>query len=669
VDSCKLILFFFALHLSAYTQQPVVLSEAAIETQAEIQSGSEGDEIIDPGLDYFLNLNANDIAELLNSPILSQVQAQALIAHRQKFGMVLCVEELQVCGFDTAHLRKIKPFVYCGRPIVDEQFKFSSLLAASRSEVLLRFRRNLQDKIGFAEDGNYPFYRGDPNQIMFRYRMRAGNYFSAGIVMEKDPGEQAFASSNGGRMDYFSWHVFVRPNRIIRTLYFGDYQFQFGQGLVAWNGLSLGKSVEVSQFYRRGMGFRPYASAGESGFNRGIASSIAIKNWSIDVWTSYRKLDGSLIPSDTAFTSFEVSSVNESGLHRTYDEIRKKASLSNISSGIHLQWEKKRLRNEWTLHQQYFDYPLWAGDDPYEIYDAAGKNFLNAGWAMRYLFNNASFYSEIALDKQQDKAMIFGMILMPDSRWTISLHYRNYDRAYQCIGCDGLREGSKTQNEKGILSGINWQMHQQLRLQAYLDQFVFPWLRYSTAGPSEGKEWLTQLTYTPSRTTEIYFRFKNEIKSNDVDYNGYDVPKASEKTNFRINVQWMYTKNWEFQSRCEWVQLKQETSNSGGVLYFQEVRYKPLGKPYSFAIRWSMFDTDSYDTRIYTYEQDMVGAFSLPAYSDRGDKYYVLIRYRLMKGLDVWLRYSRSVFLQAATKPALEPEVREEFKMQLRWQF
>jgi len=174
--------------------------------------------------------------------------------------------------------------------------------------------------------------------------------------------------------------------------------------------------------------------------------------------------------------------------------------------------------------------------------------------------------------------------------------------------------------------------------------------------------WLAELLLKPER-------IKNEIKSNDVDYNGYDVPKASEKTNFRINVQWMYTKNWEFQSRCEWVQLKQETSNSGGVLYFQEVRYKPLGKPYSFAIRWSMFDTDSYDTRIYTYEQDMVGAFSLPAYSDRGDKYYVLIRYRLMKGLDVWLRYSRSVFLQAATKPALEPEVKEEFKMQLRWQF
>ena len=237
-----------------FAQSPITLSETAIETQAELQANSDGEEIIDPGQDYYLNLNANDIAEIVGSPILSAAQAQALISHRQKYGILIAVEELQVTGaFDTAYLQKIKPFVFCGKPLVDEQFQFSNLLGSAKHELLLRFRRRLEDKLGFADDGNYPFYRGDPNQIMFRYRMRAGNYFSAGIVMEKDPGEVLFASYNGGRMDFFSWHVFVRPNRFVKTIYFGDYQFQFGQGLVAWNGLSLGKSVDVNQFFRRGM--------------------------------------------------------------------------------------------------------------------------------------------------------------------------------------------------------------------------------------------------------------------------------------------------------------------------------------------------------------------------------------------------------------------------------
>ena len=104
-------------------------------------------------------------------------------------------------------------------------------------------------------------------------------------------------------------------------------------------------------------------------------------------------------------------------------------------------------------------------------------------------------------------------------------------------------------------------------------------------------------------------------------------------------------------------------------MFFQEVRYKPLGRPYSLAVRWSMFQTDSYETRIYSYEQDMVGSFSLPAYSDEGHKYYFLLRYRLLKGLDVWIRYSRSIIVQNVAIQDVDISPKEELKTQLRWQF
>ncbi len=128
-------------------------------------------------------------------------------------------------------------------------------------------------------------------------------------------------------------------------------------------------------------------------------------------------------------------------------------------------------------------------------------------------------------------------------------------------------------------------------------------------------------------------------------------------------------KNWEFQSRCEWVGLQQTVGKSNGLLFYQEVRYKPLGKPYSLAVRWSLFQTDSYETRIYTYEQDMAGSFSLPAYSDQGNKYYILLRYRIMKGIDLWIRYARSVFMQNATSQEIDLAPKEEVKVQVRWQF
>ena len=100
--------------------------------------------------------------------------------------------------------------------------------------------------------------------------------------MEKDAGENLLSRNNGGRMDYFSWHVYVKPERLVETIVVGDYQVQFGQGLVAWQGLSLGKSSEVQQFFRRGAGIRPYSSSGESGFNRGLAFTLLKNNWKFD---------------------------------------------------------------------------------------------------------------------------------------------------------------------------------------------------------------------------------------------------------------------------------------------------------------------------------------------------------------------------------------------------
>lgn len=648
---------------------PVPLREEMVETQQEAVAGSVAQELADPEEIWMLDLNAEDMAEIVASPLLNPEQGAAILRHREQFGRFIAVEELQVSGaFDADEIRKLKPFLRCGKPLVDAHFHFNEIMASAHHEALVRMRRVLQEKEGFSGDGIYPFYKGDPNQINFRYRMQAGRYFSAGFVIEKDAGETLLSKNNGGRMDFFSWHVFLKPERLIETIAIGDYQVQYGQGLVAWSGISLGKSSEVQQFYRRGLGIRPYSSSGEAEFKRGIAVSMAVQKWKLDLWTSYRNLDASLFPADTNFTSFLVSSINESGLHRTAEEVQHKAVLSHFMTGAHLQWQNQRLRNEITFQYQHFGFPLWPGDDPYEKYDPSGSRFANAGWAWRYLLPNATFFSELAADAEFNPALVSGVLFMPDRQWTISLHYRNYSRSYQCIGCDALREGSKTQNEKGFLSGIAWQITNKLKWQAYLDYFNFPWLRYTTTAPASGKEWLTQFTYVPARGTEIYLRFKQDEKPNDELIYERKIPLPVSQRNIRFHLRWMYGKNWEMQTRIEKVLVMGSGAIQQGTMCYQECRYKPLGKRYSFAVRWSVFNTDSYDARIYTYEQDMSGAFSLPAYSGKGYRYYFLFRYRLLKGLDIWLRFSSSVFPESTNTP--DPiENRDEVKAQIRWQF
>ena len=663
------VMFMVGTHCVA---QQVPEQEAAIETQQELVEtiGSAEIPLPDDVGDWMVDLNATDAAEILQSPLFTSDQAQAILRHRTMFGRFLQTEELQVLNeFDTAVIRRIKPHLLCGKPILDERFRPSEVLALAKHECTFRLRRNPNDKAGFNSDGQFPFFTGDPNQVYLRYRLQAGNYLSAGLVMEKDAGERMFARANGGRMDFFSWHVFLRPNTRIRQLAIGDYQVQFGQGLVAWNGISLGKSTEVHQVYRRGVGLRPYSSAGEFGYYRGLAIAAGGKRNTVHGWLSYRKLDASLFPVDTTFTIFQVSSILSSGLHRTWDEIGKKAVLGQWVAGAHWQREHQRWRHELTSQYTGYEYPLWPGDDPYEVYDPSGKHFFVFGYAGRYMLPNGSFYMEAAMDKEGHPGLLAGLVLLPDRTFTISLQGRYYARNFHSPAADALREGSSVRNEQGLFTGFTWQLHQQCRLQGYLDIFRFPWLRYTTAGPVNGKEWLLQFTWVPSRTTELYVRFRQEEKPADAAEEKFKIPGEGLRRNLRFHTQWIAGRHLEWSLRCEWVQQQQQMMTGSGILFYQEARYKPMGKPYSIAARWSVFKTTGYESRIYSYEQDMAGAFSLPAYSGEGSRWYLLIRYRLMKGVDGWVRYAVTMYRKSdAGLSEIVPPSRE-VKVQIRWQF
>ena len=73
-----------------------------------------------------------------------------------------------------------------------------------------------------------------------------------------------------------------------------------GQGLILWQGLSFNKSSEVMGIKNQSTVLRPYSSAAEYYFNRGIGLTIRKGKIESTVFGSMRKLDG-----------------NSSGYHRT----------------------------------------------------------------------------------------------------------------------------------------------------------------------------------------------------------------------------------------------------------------------------------------------------------------------------------------------------------------
>src|SRR3546814_1029555 len=74
--------------------------------------------------------------------------------------------------------------------------------------------------------------------------------------------------------DFYSAHLLLKPSRgVFKKIVLGDYLLQFGQGLVLWNGFSLGKGPAALNIARQGRGIRAHSSAGESYFFRGLATT------------------------------------------------------------------------------------------------------------------------------------------------------------------------------------------------------------------------------------------------------------------------------------------------------------------------------------------------------------------------------------------------------------
>jgi hypothetical protein len=81
-----------------------------------------------------------------------------------------------------------------------------------------------------------------------------------------------------------------------------------------------------------------------------------------------------------------------------------------------------------------------------------------------------------------------------------------------------------------------------------------------------------------------------------------------------------------------------------GYLMFQDILLRPEEFPLSVSFRYALFSTDGWDSRIYAYENDVLYAFSVPAYFERGQRFYFMLKTDAFKNPKIWLRFARTVY-------------------------
>ncbi|MBK6540503.1 MAG: hypothetical protein IPG10_04295 [Flavobacteriales bacterium] len=90
-------------------------------------------------------------------------------------------------------------------------------------------------------------------------------------------------------------------------------------------------------------------------------------------------------------------------------------------------------------------------------------------------------------------------------------------------------------------------------------------------------------------------------------------------------------------------------------------------------LRAALFDTDSYDARLYAYENDLIGVFSIPPYYGRGMRWYAMVRLTPLRRVDVWVRYGAFIFQDqdriSSGLQEISGDTRSDLKLQVRWRF
>ena len=285
-------------------------------------------------------------------------------------------------------------------------------------------------------------------------------------------------------------------------------------------------------------------------------------------------------------------------------------------------------------------------------------------------------FGEAATTQAGYKAFVNGLLISTSSLVDMSVVYRNISPGYQSLYTSAFTENTFPTNEKGFYTGITVKPTTAWRIDAYADFYEFPWLKYRVDAPTRGSDYLIQATYKPNKQVEMYSRYRTESKS--INYNPEEfilspvVPKP--RQNWRNQVSYKVNPSLTLRNRTElvWFDRKGDQPEEGFLTYFDCI-IKPMLKKYSGSVRVLYFETDSYNSRLYTFENDVLNSFSIPVFYDKGYRYYINLNYDVSKKLSVWARWAQTIYKDRYTVGSGLDEInnnrKSEFKFQAIYQF
>lgn len=574
---------------------------------------------------------------------LTPMQARQFRVYRDRFGPFIDLMELQaVPGWDLETVRRAIPWLRLGleprlMPLLRER------LDKGRHQVIWRMSGSMaRTRTSPFRPMTEPGHTGDGFSMLFRYRFQFRNLLQWGFAMEKDAGERFLAKSHDGPFDFQSFHAALRDVGKLESLVLGDFQVNMGQGLIHWQGLAFRKTADALMVLRQGDAVRPYQGADENRFHRGVAGTLKLGRLQVTAFAARDRLDGNLVVDSASPVPVYLSSLQTSGLHRTDAERHDKDAFGQYVAGATLTYRGESFHVSLNGIGYAFDVPLMGGDRPSDRGDVSGRDWSNLSFGYGWTLRNMHLFGEAAVDRRGERAVLGGLLLAMHSRVDLSILYRDIPPGYRALQAQAFTERSAPMNERGLYAGILVRPHPSWRLDAYADVFAFPGPSHGIDRPSGGEGFMVHLQWKPRKQVETSLRWQSERKESNHTCGGCNlrdiVPVASSGLRWQLAVR--EAGGIGFRSRVEVSRYSKGATAGDGFAAYVDLTYKPMGRPFSIAGRFCLFDTEGYDTRIYVYENDVPFSHSMSPLYGRGIRTYLLTTWSLSRGLRLSLRTS-----------------------------
>ena len=624
--------------------QDIPMAEQLLEEVTSADDLSDNSEGYADLLDYLLseplNLNTATGEELQQVLRISPMQTEALMNYRIAWAPIISIAELYLIDtWDSSTIHRIRPLVVVPFTPLNDSLTMRDLFRYPKQQIVARIT-GVSDKK--KNDSIENPYLGNGNKILIRYKYSVKKRIQAGFIMEKDVGEAISFSNHRNGFDYNSAYMLYKGSGLINSAIVGDYHLQFGQGLTFWSGFAISNGLGMASARRIGLNIRPHSGSEENDFLRGTALRVKSGAVYTTVFLSRHNKDANLSDFDSIADCGIYSGFKTGGYHRTFEELEEKNNLTEWLAGANIKGSFRNINLGITGYYQHIDGVILPQESYFNRNKFTGKENMCLGADFCWAFHKTIFYGEASRSKNGGYAVVAGCDFHPDARIEYSIHYRNTSTEFQNMHCTIFRNNSGAA-QQGIYTGLIARLSSKISIQAWADRLTYLYAKTGCHKPGVEQRYSARILFNPVRYTVIYFQTSQKNYTHDKGTENQITWELEEirSQSFRAHLTMEPTKRLRLQSRVEYCRIQPEGT---GVLCYLDASYRSNLYPFNVAVRYTLFDTDGFGARIYSYESDALYSFSIPAYYDRGRMGYIYFSWRPYRLITLYVKYARTNF-------------------------